>query len=1779
MESNGAVVGDVGSVTGYASTSSQNSEVEYVEEVTELKSATSRTFLMSDGSYRVITYPFEIAYEEEGELVGIDNSLISAGNEYENSSNYTKIKFAKKSTSNKLVDLQAADYKMSWFFIGQNKVSGKIDNIEEEGKNYNNEERHIKVKNISSSITYEEIYENIDVRYINISNKLKEDIVLKNEEAQHSFLMEIDVGKLSLQLNEDNSISAVDEKGKEIYNFAAPYMIDSSDNISHSVAVELSEVKKGVYHISLTGDSEWLASASYPVILDPTVATTYTQSNIQESYCVQANPLSTQYGAYEKMAVGMDAAGKRNRAVVRFVSLPAISDSRAIITKGTLRLTTFSAGVNVFNNSISVHKLNTSWSESSVTWNSIGWGSNISANFDAGALDSKTITGNGQYNFDITSAVKSWYAAPSSNYGVVLKYTSETSSGSLRNIWFATSDWVYKTNADYPYLSVDYIVDSSAPTASISSPASNAVIFGTMNIAGTATDSYFKNYSLQYGLGSSPTSWTTIKTSTTAVSNGTLGSLDVSTLKDGTYTIKLTVTDTVGNVSTVTRSFIRQHAASDIKITSPIGNINTKAPINVLGTATDDNFSSYTLDYKGVTSSSWITLKTSTSPVSSGGVLGVITTTGLSDDSYTLRLRLTDKAGNISETSQTFTIDTVGPTVTTKLKARNGNSTIIQVITSDASGVNSDQLYYGYGSYQANDTMPSNAVKIEGDSFTVTGKGVYTIFVQDALGNKSAEEITIMDSISVGNYHQSYTDLTVTSIGFEIGFNRSYDSLNVESGTFGKGWSFSYYGYIRDDLIQNEDKIVHLPDGSNEVFSYINEQYKGLNTSSKLHKTANGYQLITAENITYIFNTLGHLVLISDGHGNKVELGVNEKGYPTKVIDSNHREYTIDYTNDLITTITDPAGRVISYEYSNGYLTTQKNAMGAIVNHYDYENGYLSEIKNGFGTVITQITYYGNGQVKSLSDGKNTTSYSYEVSENGDKVIVQSSGEEVSRSGYDSYGRIIYSSDKQSTIYANLLGDIASIKNDDGTSTVYQYDDKGNLIAEISYDKEGNETEKQSISYEYVGDSIKKITSKTSDNLTINEFDLKGSLVKSEVTKYNSDESIEHYSKNSYIYNGNGTLSSVESIEQQGSDTSSESVSYVYKCGYPVKIIHKKNGTLVSETHFVYNVLGQVISQSSDNIHVSMIYDKLGNVVYQEIDSNGDRIRSRAVYNEHGQIIQKIDTTEYSVKDELLRYDDEYLAVNDAYGNNEVGIKYLYQENGDISEVKVSSTVVNYNSDNNITNVITKNKELVNYSYQANNKNLLDTVKYGNGATISYRYDDKDNILSISDGISNYSYNYETVTKEENTITRLANKVMSDGLTITFSYDSEDNVKVSYVKGESVVYSYQVTGDKLEEVINSVSYVSDYSDTEDVFSQGTSSFSKTYTYNASSQVAKTNIADKIIKNNTYNNQGQLTAQGTVIKGNTQTSSYTYDDRSNIKTISNGASEQYEYYYDGSNQVIRVDDKVQGKTFTYEYDRYGNILHKKTYSYSKEADLYNDNYSIVYYEYDNPLLPDAVTSYNGQSITYDEIGNPKEYLGYTMTWSMGRQLSTLSKSGNSSSYSYDDNGIRTSKTVNGITTNYTNIEGRITSEINSTNIIYYRYDHNDQLVGFNLNGIEYYYNVNIQGDIVGIVDSSGSEVVSYSYDVYGVTTYITGSLKDTVGKLNPMRYRGYYLDSESNYYYLQSRYYGSEVGRFINSDEASYIDTDTLMGLHFRSQSWEFPQICQRCLMRRILSKS
>ena len=175
--------------------------------------------------------------------------------------------------------------------------------------------------------------------------------------------------------------------------------------------------------------------------------------------------------------------------------------------------------------------------------------------------------------------------------------------------------------------------------------------------------------------------------------------------------------------------------------------------------------------------------------------------------------------------------------------------------------------------------------------------------------------------------------------------------------------------------------------------------------------------------------------------------------------------------------------------------------------------------------------------------------------------------------------------------------------------------------------------------------------------------------------------------------------------------------------------------------------------------------------------------------------------------------------------------------------------------------------------------------------------------------------------------------------------------------------------------------------------------------------------------------------------------------------------------------------------------------------------------------------------------------------YTFTWE-GRRLVGAVKGSNTMSFTYDDIGIRTSKTVNGVTHTYYLNGSLIAAEQWSNKFIVYLYDSAGMPIGMMYRTESYaadqwdvfWFEKNLQGDIVAVYNESGTKVVTYNYsDAWGnhTASFANGGAS-TGAQYNPFRYRGYYYDTDLGMYYLQSRYYDPNTCRFISSDDVIYL---------------------------------
>ena len=370
--------------------------------------------------------------------------------------------------------------------------------------------------------------------------------------------------------------------------------------------------------------------------------------------------------------------------------------------------------------------------------------------------------------------------------------------------------------------------------------------------------------------------------------------------------------------------------------------------------------------------------------------------------------------------------------------------------------------------------------------------------------------------------------------------------------------------------------------------------------------------------------------------------------------------------------------------------------------------------------------------------------------------------------------------------------------------------------------------------------------------------------------------------------------------------------------------------------------------------------------------------------------------------------------------------------------------------------------------------------------------------------------------------------------------------------------------------------------------------SYSYKVNGTEKAKTVNAYDeyKRVKNKNYTVGGKAftkafsynkTRISSVAESAGGTTTYQYDNMNRITSINNGTPVTFEYDIYG--QLVRENNKCLDKTFVYEYNNIGNVVSVKTYSYTTGS--LGSVISQQSFGYDT-TYPDRLTSCGGTSVSYNAMGCPTTYDGYTVSWTKGK-LAKLTKGLKASGihnyyYNYNALGQRTSRSytfslptldtsavVAGMLTGYSQAfrydqSGRLVYE-SKTSQYYgegsgtekkvYLYDETG-IIGMVYTSetgttATYYFQRNLLGDVIGIYNTSGTKVGGYAYDAWGNCTITLNT--NGIATRNPIRYRGYYYDEDTKLYYLNARYYCPEWRRFISPDDTSYLDPDSVNGLN------------------------
>ena len=407
------------------------------------------------------------------------------------------------------------------------------------------------------------------------------------------------------------------------------------------------------------------------------------------------------------------------------------------------------------------------------------------------------------------------------------------------------------------------------------------------------------------------------------------------------------------------------------------------------------------------------------------------------------------------------------------------------------------------------------------------------------------------------------------------------------------------------------------------------------------------------------------------------------------------------------------------------------------------------------------------------------------------------------------------------------------------------------------------------------------------------------------------------------------------------------------------------------------------------------------------------------------------------------------------------------------------------------TTKLTKNKDVVkNYTYDSNGNKSTFSVKAGEDTklSLSYEYDGSSRLISVKDseGKQAVSYAYDTEGS-------LSERQAANGLKTTYGYDYQNRLtSMTNETGKGVVSKYSSTylknGQKAEEVST-------------VMDKNGKSTKKTAAY-------------------TYDMLGRITRE---TKTGREDISYTYDANNNRKQMTIG-NKTTAYQYNKNDELLRTDtlhtDTEKNDVVIYKNDKNGNRL--ATVNRSEiPAEAKDTSYIDVDVTLgDNQLNDNVVNHYNA----------------------LNQLTETLTKN-YKVSFTYDAEGLRTSKTVNGKKTVFIWDGNQLVMELSESGIVKKRYIRGNDLVYVDKEADKdsgkfedkQYYVTDSHGNVVQLTNVDGKIIKTYEYDSFG--NEVNLDKKDE----NPFRYCGEYYDKETEEIYLRARYYQPTVGRFLTRD--------------------------------------
>ncbi|QIB70560.1 RHS repeat-associated core domain-containing protein [Aminipila butyrica] len=829
----------------------------------------------------------------------------------------------------------------------------------------------------------------------------------------------------------------------------------------------------------------------------------------------------------------------------------------------------------------------------------------------------------------------------------------------------------------------------------------------------------------------------------------------------------------------------------------------------------------------------------------------------------------------------------------------------------------------------------------------------------------------------------------------------------------------------------------------------------------------------------------GRILTETDGNGNVTHYTYDKSGRVTKVqYPDNSTKIYVYNTPANITTETDELGQVTRYQY---------DPAGNLTGVYRVEGGKEILLKANEYDSAYRIAKEQND----LAAGGSVTTYGYD---NKDRIILKRSADQTNKT----------LAQESTAYYDDKIIKTVEGGADCSSLQTTEYNDKYGRVTKKGQIINGTEVF-HTFEYNYLGQAVKEKSARAntenySEHFTArNEYDHAGNVIRQ------------------YDVNGNCVTTGYDAAGRKTAVTDARS--------------NAAGGTY--KTLYTYDALGRLAKEETPFTETSMAVTKY------YYDANGNLIRKQIKNNLPG-------AEEASTKIENVYNNKNKLTQVKNYNGSALAnqVEYTYDVAGNLTAMKTAQgaqlTKYEYDQYGHLTVLTDPLGKKETYIYDINGNMTSKTDK--NGVVTRYAYDGLSRKLS------------QSVTKNEATQSETMGYTQTGALAFTqnenlrtdYIYDDQGRkVKETDSNGVEKVYTYDTAGNVKTSVVKV---------------NGTSKKELAYTYDKKDRLIQVYEAGMLVATYSYDANGN---RNSLSYGNGDSSAYTYNLANMVTSLNNKkgsdvlSSYDYTYYLDG-NQATKRDNK--GRQTSYSYDGLGRLTKEaesgvsdaitKTYTFDRAnnrsamavsgAEAY-----IVGYTYDlnNRLTEETKQAGGKKDITdyqYDANGNTISKKTETVNEGAERQLASneaytydgfdrmtaVKNDVGDIAYAYKPDGLRISKTVNGIKTTQVWEGQDIALELDGSNAVTNRYIRGNGLIKSDQNG---WYLFNTHGDVVQLADGAGNVTKGYVYDAFGNEKNIDSN------DSNPFRYCGEYFDKETGDIYLRARYYDPEIGRFISED--------------------------------------